>query len=301
MSRHSVVLLAALVLSACREQAVSVSRQPPALETSPKDAAGQPGPMPDAASGAGRDAGPAMDARQGGAQETGGEVAGSPGDASASDGSRRDESLVLHLRMDESPGSTRAMDSSGRGNHGTLVGATPATAWPEGRQGRALGLAGRGEHLLVASSVSLNGIFRAFTVTAHVQISGTPAERSTLLSRQGAYALGLASGRPYLSMTLEGRPAPLEVAALDAVPAGRWVQVAGVFDGTGVARLFLDGKEVGSLAVTGTIGNSLAALTVGARLQGTGTAEPFTGKLDDVRLHAQALSPAELGQLASQP
>jgi hypothetical protein len=285
-------MMCAALAGGCRQREVpNGGTAGPAVEIKPRDAASQPstpGVLADAAADALPSPAPGDGGSGGAPRDAAGEAAG-PG-----------EGLVLQLRLDEAAGSVRAADSSGRGNDGMLVGAQPASAWIAGKKGRALSLAGGG-HLVVASSVSLNGIFRAFTAAAFVQISGTPAGRSTIIARQGAYALGLAGGRPYLSVTVEGRPAPIEVAAAEAVPAQGWVHVAGVFDAAGAARLFLDGKEVGALPIPGSIGNSLAPLTAGARLQGAAVAEPLTGGLDEVRLYSRALAAAEIGQLISEP
>jgi hypothetical protein len=293
LSRAPLLVLASLSglsLAGCREREVPQPR-PVAVEPAPRDPREPRDPDevgPDAAR-------PSLDGPAGGQPGADG---GGAADRAGESGGGPASALVLHLGLDEAPVADRTKDSSGEGNDGLLVGPPERIALAEGKKGRALALDG-GVYLRVPSSVSLNGVFRAFTAAAFVQLSGTPAGRSAVLARQGAYALGLAGGRPYLSVTVEGSATAIEVAANAVVAAGRWVHVAGVFDPAGVARVYLDGREVAALPVKGTIGNSMVPLTVGARLAGTAAGEPFTGALDEVRLYTRALGAAEIGQLAT--
>jgi hypothetical protein len=234
------------------------------------------------------------------AADAGAAEAGAMAEAGAEGGAPPiDEGLVGWWRFDEANEDRAAAgDSSGRGNDGMLVD-VPATASIVGRQGRALDLKGAGvAHVRVPSSVSINGIYRAFTVTAFIQQATSGPDRATILARQAGYVLGLTAGRPYVAITVAAGAVPVELAATAPIATGRWVHVAATFDG-GAARLFLDGKPVGSLAVSTTIGNSNVPVTIGARLQGTTVADPLGASLDEVRLYARALSAAELAALAT--
>ena len=70
------------------------------------------------------------------------------------------------------------------------------------------------------------------------------------------------------------------------------------FDGN-QARLFVEGREVAAVVFSGTIGSSMVPLTLGARLATTMADEAHVGRLDDVRLYARALAPAEIAALAA--
>jgi hypothetical protein len=297
VNRIGAVLLLALTVATsggCREQTAPGAVRGPALEGGP--AGGDAGL--DAAGGQSAADGPpaemavltpGVDGPDGGA--AGGDLGA---DAAAPP---PDEALVGWWRFDDLGGHPLVRDSSGRSNQGTAMDVA-ASAAIAGRQGGALDLSGAGAHVRVPSSVSINGVFRAFTMAAFVRQQATRAERATVLARQGGYALGLTAGRPFVALTLEGGEVPVELAAATTAATQRWVHVAATFDGE-VARLFLDGKEAASLAVVGTIGNSNVPLTIGARMQGTMVADPLGGALDEVRLYARALTAAELAAVAN--
>jgi hypothetical protein len=216
----------------------------------------------------------------------------------AADAARGDPALIGHWKLDEQAG-TVASDSSGRNNAAMLVNVPAAGSWVLGRLGGAIALPGGNAHLRAASSVSLNGIFRAVTIAAWVlRPSGAAAAgRATVLSRQGAYLLGFEGEAPRLALTVDARPTPVVVQAAEAAARGRWVHLAGTFDGSQV-RLFVEGREVAEVAFSGTIGSSTVPLTLGARLAAMPD-EPLAGRLDDVRLYARALSATEIAALAA--
>jgi hypothetical protein len=76
------------------------------------------------------------------------------------------------------------------------------------------------------------------------------------------------------------------------LPVGQWHAVAATYDGT-TARLYLDGREVGSAAART---EAVAPLMQLAPVMG---AEHFGGSVVRWTLHARALSPARLGSLAA--
>jgi hypothetical protein len=216
------------------------------------------------------------------------------------DAAGADPALVGYWRLDEQ-GAMVAADSSGKNNPAALVDLAAAMAWVPGRLDGAIDLPGGRAHLRVASSVSLNGIFRAVTVAAWVlRPSGgaAPAGRTTVLSRQGAYALGFEGDSPRWTITVDARPVPVVLQGLEPAPRGRWIHLAGSFDGS-QARLYVEGREVAAVTFSGTIGSSMVPLTLGARQATTMVDEALLGRLDDVRLVARALTSAEIAALAA--
>jgi Concanavalin A-like lectin/glucanases superfamily len=210
-----------------------------------------------------------------------------------------DPALVGYWKLDEQ-GAMVAADSSGKNNPAALIQLPAATAWTLGRIGGAVDLTGGGAHLRVASSVSVNGVFRAVTVAAWVlrPAGAGAAGRATVLSRQGAYALGFEGDSPRWAVTVDARPTPAMLQGLEPAARGRWIHMAGTFDGN-QARLFVEGREVAAVVFSGTIGSSMVPLTLGARLATTMADEALVGRLDDVRLYARALAPAEIAALAA--
>jgi hypothetical protein len=278
-----VLALALVPVAGCRTTSEGTAIGPIGSPPEPPADAGPPVGLPPDAGGAGVDAG-VPDVGGGGVQM---------------DAQAPDPALVAYWKLDEQ-GAMVASDSSGKNNPAALIQLPAATAWTLGRIGGAVELPGGGAHLRVASSVSVNGIFRAVTVAAWVlrPAGAGPAARATVLSRQGAYALGFDGDIPRWAVTVDARPMPAVVQGLEPAARGRWIHMAGTFDGN-QARLFVDGREVAALVFSGTIGSSMVPLTLGARLATTMADEAHVGRLDDVRLYARALAPAEIAALAA--
>ena len=150
-----------------------------------------------------------------------------------------------------------------------LVDLAAATAWAMGRMDGAIDLPGGRAHLRVASSVSLNGIFRAVTVdrlgAAPIRRRPPPG-RATVLSRQGAYALGFDGESPRWAITVDARPMPAVLQGLETAAA----RDAG---STSPAPSTATSPACTSRAgkwrpwrSPGPIGSSMVPLTLGARL-----------------------------------
>jgi len=193
---------------------------------------------------------------------------------------------VLHWKLDEG-GGTRAADSSGQGNTGTVVNAA-AGNWVAGRHGLALDITGGSPYVLGANLAS--------------PLSGDMTLSCWLTSRSSAgLALALASGagaewplcedgdlgRP--GWAGAGGPATALYAPWSIHLDGKWHHAAFVREGT-TYRLYVDNRYVG--ACGGTVVSYARALA-GRNTAGTG----WQGKLDDVRLYDRALSWGEVGSL----
>ena len=69
-----------------------------------------------------------------------------------------------------------------------------------------------------------------------------------------------------------------------------WTHLAATYDGTTV-RLYVNGAQVASRAVTGNLISSTGALRIGGN---TIWGEYFSGLIDEVRIYNRALTPAEI-------
>ena len=196
--------------------------------------------------------------------------------------------LVGGWGFDETTG-TLANDSSGRGNTGTISGATRTTA---GKIGSALTFDGVNDWVTVADSASLDLTARA-TLEAWVfptALGG--AWRTALLKEQPGqlvYALYANNdiARPSGHLFTSGDLFSNGTAAL---PLNAWSHLAMTWDGT-TQRLFVNGGQVATRAVTGTLPNSAGALRFG----GNGVwSEWFAGQLDEIRVYDRTLSQLEL-------
>jgi hypothetical protein len=217
------------------------------------------------------------------------------------------DNLVGYWRLDDGAGSTVAFDSSGRGNQGALQGLDANAAWVAGRSQGALAI-GHAGWVQVASSPSIDAIVDQVTASAWVDLEGAISAAdiwATALSRQ----VGTTTEQYYhLSLVNDGRPSLFImtasewtlIQAVPPAPTGTWTHLAGVYDGT-AARLYVNGAEVVSQALTGTF----AADTTPVILGGNGNdasgvpTELFPGRIDELMLYARALSAAEIGQLAA--
>ena len=216
------------------------------------------------------------------------------------------DSLIGHWRLDDGAGSTVAYDSSGRGNEGALRGLDPNSAWVTGRSQGALELAGAG-WVQVPPSPSIDAITDHITLSVWVNLESAlePDGWGTALSRQ----VGTTNYQHY-HIALHGEAGPslflittdgfVVIQPPDTVPMGVWTNLAGVYDGA-VARLYVDGAEVGSQALTGSFpADSTPVILGGNGNDASGVPdELFPGRLDELMLYGRALSVTEIGQLAS--
>lgn len=216
--------------------------------------------------------------------------------------------LVGLWHLDEAAGSALARDSSGNGNHGTLVGLDPAQDWVAGRWSGALSTNGVG-YVSVPPSATIVAIATGATVSAWVYFDGVISATDgfgTAISRQVRYTdlqyyhLSLSQGGiPSLFIGLSPKVAPVRPVATKAIPARIWTHLAGTYDGK-LAILYVDGVAVDSLSLPGTFNpDPVPPVLLGANGNIAGVSEYFPGRLDEIALWDRALSADEIRQLAT--
>ena len=190
--------------------------------------------------------------------------------------------------FDEANGAS-VVDASGRGNTGTIAGATRTTS---GRFGSALTFDGVNDWVTVPDSASLDLSNRA-TLEAWVNPSALGSTWRTVLLKeqpgQLVYALYASNdiARPSGHLFTSG---DLFSNGNAALPLNTWSHLALTWDGT-TLRLFVGGNQVASRTLTGTLVNSTGALRFG----GNGVwPEWFAGRLDEIRVYDRALTQTEL-------
>lgn len=103
------------------------------------------------------------------------------------------------------------------------------------------------------------------------------------------YRLGVVQGKPCFEVPLTSFSHHL-TANVD-LPVGRWVHLAGTFDGK-MLRIYVDGRECGSVARPGPLKPNSHNICLGSYAERH--AACFRGLLDEVKLYDRALSPAEV-------
>ena len=111
-----------------------------------------------------------------------------------------------------------------------------------------------------------------------------------VMTNETQYRILVSGGNVSSDVTIGG--SLLRVTALTTLGT-RWHHVVFTYDGA-TRRLYLDGIQAASNAVTGNIATSANPLYIGEQ---TENIFPFNGAIDDVRIYNRALSYAEVLQL----
>ena len=196
--------------------------------------------------------------------------------------------LVGAWAFDEGTGATTA-DSSGRGNSGTVTGASWTT---QGRYGNALSFNGTNSTVRVADSASLD-LTTAMTLSAWIRPTASQSGWRTILQREvDAYFLNAGNSdgplRPSGGGTLGGSTQYLS--GPTANPVNAWTYVALTYDGA-TLRVFVNGTQVASRATTGAIQTTNNPLWIGGN---SPYGEYFQGLIDEVRVYDRALAQADI-------
>jgi hypothetical protein len=231
----------------------------------------------------------------------------------AGGGARAEDALVAHWTLDEERGRV-ALDSAS-GTEDAIGGFVERLS---GVSGRGLRFDGATTHVRreAARAPTLNG---AFTIEAWVALQAYPWNWTALVEQAGTEIpdrpgereprvfLGVDDhGRVGLKVAVEG--AVRECVSTSPLPHLEWVHVAGTFHRDHGLGLFVGGEPVCSLDEGGTVtpptGGDLLlgrshrrrAPTGSEREPSAQTLSPmvFYGALDEVKIHARALSPEEL-------
>jgi hypothetical protein len=211
-------------------------------------------------------------------------------------------------QLDEATGTTAA-DSSGKNHPLTLTG----PEWVPGQLGatqasdKALRFDGTADFASAAAVVDTQ---QGVTVAAWVKPSSF-AHNGTVVSQAGAYGNGFALGYSATARTWvfgrhkadKANPAATDLvqasaATIEAPELGKWVHLTGVFDpADNMMRIFVDGREQGAVKYTGTIWNGAASLQLGRARLNDKWVDLFAGDVDDVRVFAGVLDPADIDGL----
>ncbi|HET9674929.1 MAG TPA: LamG-like jellyroll fold domain-containing protein [Gaiellaceae bacterium] len=195
--------------------------------------------------------------------------------------------LVAAYSFDAGSGSTLA-DLSGTGNNGAISGATWST---QGRYGGALSFDGVNDLVTIADAPSLD-LTTGMTLEAWARPTTVTNWRTVLLKEQPAqliYALyaNNTGNRPSAHVFVG---ADQELRGTARLTANVWTHLAATYDGA-TLRIFVDGTQAATLAVSGSILTSNNPLRIGGN---SIWSEWFGGLIDDVRIYNRPLTQAQI-------
>jgi hypothetical protein len=198
--------------------------------------------------------------------------------------------LVAAYAFNEGSGTTTA-DASGNGQTGTITGATWTTS---GKNGKALTFNGSNSWVTIPDSDKLD-LTTGMTLGAWVYPTATPTNWKSIIMKEatGFYVYGLyisASRHPAIYIVINGQEQGFE-ATSSTLSINTWSHLAATYDGT-TLRLYVNGTQVGSQAISASIPASAGALRIGGNsIWGT---EFFKGQIDDVRIYNRSLTATEI-------
>ena len=196
---------------------------------------------------------------------------------------------VGYWRLDERSGTTAA--DSARTNTGTYQGAV--THWVAGLLpadvDRATAFSGSNQFVRIPSTTALS---RSTTVSVEAWIKpvSIPAVGAfaSVLTKPESYSLQLAG--PKMEFTIMQAGTRHRLRAATAIVAGSVYHVVGTYNGT-TQRLYINGTQVASAALTGAITTNTNALNIASW---NGTSEFFGGTIDEAAVYAAVLSATKI-------
>lgn len=222
--------------------------------------------------------------------------------------------LLAYWTFDDGPSTRSARDWSGRDRHGVLENLDLASAWAAGRPGQGMALslpavtnAAQPPRVRVSQTTDIDSL-QAFTISVWFYRTAVPANtHDPIISRQlgtnNNEVFNLTCNEDDLIIYIP--PAPtggsqitFEVRAQNICLLKTWVHAAATYNGRTLS-LFVGGMPAGQRDFPDRLRASPGApIFIGANQNSTFT-ETFEGLIDEVSLFSRALSPAEIGTLAS--
>jgi len=199
--------------------------------------------------------------------------------------------LVGYWKLNEEEGASTASDTSGRGNHGEIIG---ATAGHPGKMAGAFHFDGTDDYIRVDDSSSLNMTSR-ITLSALIRLESVEGNWRIMQKGQTDDQYRLLQENDVLKFDLEG----VGTLATSQIPALReWHHVVATYDGT-YMRIYIDGAEAVSKSASGSIAVSDAPLCIGSKKPGSPEQDYFQGLMDEVKIWKRGLSVGEVENLFS--
>ena len=208
--------------------------------------------------------------------------------------------LLVHYSFEDGDQS-QATDLSGYDNHGTIFGAQYVTEANDGTL-RSLSFDGNNDFVDVGAvdvtgdGLTLSARFRANSFPGSSRDPRIISKATSTSANDHIFMLGTVNSggdtRLRGRIRINGDTTTL-VASGGNLTLGDWYHAALVYDGT-IMRLLLNGSEVGSAPLTGSVDvDPTVAVTVGAQ----GSDKYFDGLIDDVRILQRAITNDEVNDI----
>jgi hypothetical protein len=197
-------------------------------------------------------------------------------------------------KLDEGAGTT-AVDSSGHGNHGMLMG---SPNWVAGQSGNALEFTGSGTYVDCGNAEVLN--VGVFSVSFWCNIPDTQGYNH-MVSKGGHES---ASAVNWGVMMHSGEQRILFESFNDTTwpgiradtTIGQWHHVVATYDGD-TMQLYHDGVLAETRSGAGMLLDQSRPFLIGARSDAGTAGAFFTGSIDDVRIHNKVLTQDEIAEI----
>jgi hypothetical protein len=224
------------------------------------------------------------------------------------DGSTLSSGLLVYYKCESATGTT-LQDSSGNGNHGTLLGGTAGYSFPTGKVGKALALAKAGPgYVSVPTAVFANA--KVITIATWINVTTSQSwARVFDVGVNAKIASNTSSGTKYMNLVPKnagtslafaiskdgyGSEQTLTSAALDT---GKWRHVVVVL-GAGQSSLYVDGAVVPNTSAISVFPADLGTIDYAYLGKSQFSSDPnFDGQIDEFRVYGRALSAAEIQEL----
>jgi regulation of enolase protein 1 (concanavalin A-like superfamily) len=196
--------------------------------------------------------------------------------------------LVAHWKLDDGSGTT-AIDSSGNGFNGTLIG---GPTWVTGTDGGALQFDGLNDYVDFGNPATWPAGKSPRTLCGWGKANSVSAGYRWM----AAYGSPVTSQAMFIGMNgstlVVGGYGGDDVTVANTWRAGEWQHLAVTYDGT-TAKAYLNGLEIGSMTKNWNL--VLSRAHIGRQVNDY--AEFWNGAVDDVRLYDHALKAAEVKAL----